>query len=119
RNRRRLVALDNLVDLIRVCIEHPAAANQTFLVGDNEELSTPELIRRLAAAMGRPARLFPVPPQALQTGASMLGKRAMAQRLCGSLRVDISKTRDLLGWTPPLSLDQALRETVRDFLEVP
>lgn len=115
-NRRSLVALDNLVDLIVKCIDHPAAANQTFLVGDGEDLSTTELLRRMGAALGRPARLIPVPPALLSAGAAMLGKRAVAQRLLGSLQVDISKTRVLLGWTPPVSVDEALRKTAAHFL---
>jgi nucleoside-diphosphate-sugar epimerase len=115
-NKRSLVALDNLVDLIVTCIEHPAAANQTFLAGDGEDLSTTELLRRMAKALERPARLIPVPSKLLELGASMLGKRALSQRLCGSLQVDISKARELLGWTPPVSVDEALRKTAEDFL---
>ncbi|MHC5347867.1 UDP-glucose 4-epimerase family protein [Metapseudomonas furukawaii] len=116
-NQRSLVALDNLVDLIVTCIDHPAAANQTFLVSDGEDLSTTELLRRMATALGKPARLLPVPSWLLEAGASILGKKALSQRLCGSLQVDISKTRELLGWTPPLSVDAALRKTAAHFLE--
>jgi nucleoside-diphosphate-sugar epimerase len=116
-NRRSLVALDNLVDLIVTCIDHPAAANQTFLVSDGEDLSTTELLRRMGTALGKPARLLPVPSWLLETGAAMLGKQALSQRLCGSLQVDISKTRELLNWTPPVSVDEALRKTAKHFLE--
>lgn len=108
-NRRSLVAVDNLVDLIVTCVEHAAAANQTFMVSDGEDLSTPELVRRLARAMSRPARLFSVPPALLLRGATLLGKGAAAQRLLGSLVVDISKARTLLNWTPPVSVDEGLR----------
>ena len=108
-NRRSLVALDNLVDFILTCIKHPAAANETFLVSDGEDLSTTDLIRRLARAMGRPARLLPVPAFVLMAGATMLGKRNVAQRLLESLQVDISKARQLLGWVPPISVDEGLR----------
>jgi UDP-glucose 4-epimerase len=118
-NRRSLVALDNLVDLIVTCIDHPAAANQTFLVSDGEDLSTTELLRRMATALGKPARLLPVPSWLLEGGAAMLGKKALSQRLCGSLQVDISKTRELLGWAPPLSVDAALRKTAEHFLDHP
>ncbi len=117
RNRRSLVALDNLVDLIATCVDHPAAANQTFLVSDGEDLSTTELLRRMGSALGKPARLLPVPCWMLEAGAAMLGKRALSQRLCGSLQVDISKTRELLNWTPPVSVDEALHKTAKHFLE--
>ncbi|MFG5861349.1 UDP-glucose 4-epimerase family protein [Metapseudomonas sp. CR1201] len=116
-NQRSLVSLDNLVDLIVTCIDHPAAANQTFLVSDGEDLSTTELLRRMGAALGKPARLLPVPSWLLEAGAVMLGKKALYQRLCGSLQVDISKTRELLGWEPPISVDAALRKTAKHFLE--
>ena len=114
-NRRSLVALDNLVDLIMTCLNHPAAANQTFLVSDGEDLSTAELLKRMGAAMGRPARLFRMPPALLKLGATLLNKRAIYQRLCGSLQLDIAKTRQLLGWTPPVSVDQGLRRAAEGF----
>ena len=112
-NRRSLVALDNLVDFIVTCITHPAAANQTFLVSDGEDLSTTDLLRRMGRALGKPARLLPVPPALLKLGAALLGKPELAQRLCGSLQVDISKTRQLLGWVPPLSVDEGLRRAAK------
>jgi nucleoside-diphosphate-sugar epimerase len=113
-NRRSLVALDNLVSFIVACVEHPGAANQSFLVSDGEDLSTPELVRRLAAAMHRPARLIPVPPSLLLGAASLLGRRAAAERLCGSLQVDITKARTLLGWSPPISVNEGMRRAVAD-----
>jgi nucleoside-diphosphate-sugar epimerase len=115
-NRRSLVALDNLIDLIVVCLEHPAAANQTFLVSDGEDMSTTELLQRMAQALGRPARLMPIPASLLEAGAALLGRRDMAQRLCGSLQVDISKAKMLLGWNPPISVDEGLRCTAHGFL---
>lgn len=114
-NRRSLVALHNLVDLLVVCVDHPAAANQAFLVSDGEDVSTTELIRRIAKAMGRSPRLFAMPSMVLQLGARLLGQATVAQRLCGSLQVDIEKTRRLLGWRPPVDIDTALAETVRHF----
>ena len=108
-NRRSLVALDNLVDFLVTCITHPAAANQTFLVSDGEDLSTTELVRRLAHAMGRPARLIPVPAALLRVVAAMLGKRDQASRLLGSLQIDASKAHGMLGWVPPISVDEGLR----------
>ncbi|MDH0646287.1 SDR family oxidoreductase [Pseudomonas sp. GD03858] len=116
-NRRSLVALDNLVDLVRLCTTHPAAANQTFLVSDGEDLSTTSLLQRMAKALGKPARLLPVPAALLALGATLLGRRALSQRLCGSLQVDIEKTRSLLGWTPPVSVDRALAKAARHYQE--
>jgi len=111
-NTRSMVALDNLVDLLVVCLKHPTAAGQTFLVSDGEDVSTTELLRRTAHAMGKKAFLLPIPAIALEMSATLLGKRAVAQRLCGSLQVDITKTRSLLGWSPPLTLDQGLKKAV-------
>jgi nucleoside-diphosphate-sugar epimerase len=114
-NQRSLVALANLVDLIVTCIDHPAAANQTFLVSDGEDLSTTQLLRRMGQAMGKPAWLIPVPPALLKAGAALVGKPELAQRLCGSLQVDISRTRELLGWNPPISVDEGLRRAAEGF----
>ena len=97
-NQRSLVGIDNLIDLIITCIDHPAAANQTFLVSNEEDLSTTELLRRMSNALGKPARLVPVPPSLLQFGAKLLGKQDMAQRLLGNLQVDMSHTKKALGW---------------------
>ena len=108
-NRRSLVALDNLVDFIIRCAEHPAAVNETFLVSDGEDLSTADLIRRLARAMDRRARLLPVPPSVLLALAALLHRKDAAQRLLGSLQVDISKARRMLAWTPPITVDEGLR----------
>lgn len=116
-NRRSLVALDNLVDLIATCIEHPAAANQTFLVSDGEDLSTTQLLKQMAKALGKPPRLIPVPAWGLITVATLLGKRAFSQRLCGSLQVDIAKTCTMLDWTPPVSIEEAMRKTAQYYLE--
>ena len=110
------MALDNLVDLIVTCLTHPAAANQTFLVSDGEDVSTTELLRRMGGAMGRPARLMPVPASWLKLAAAMVGKRDVAQRLCGSLQVDIEKTHQLLGWRPPLTLDQGLTKAAEGYV---
>lgn len=114
-NRRSLVALDNLVDLIITCLHHPAAANQTFLVSDGEDLSTADLLKRMGTALGRPARLFYMPPALLKLGATVVNKPGIYQRLCGSLQLDIAKTHQLLGWTPPVSVDEGLRRTAEGF----
>jgi nucleoside-diphosphate-sugar epimerase len=114
-NRRSLVALDNLTDLISTCVSHPAAANQTFLVSDGEDLSTAGLLRRMGATLGHPARLFYVPPSLLKLGSQLVNKPGVYQRLCSSLQLDITKTRRLLGWTPPVSVDESLRRAVEGF----
>lgn len=116
-NRRSLVALDNLVDLIATCTTHPAAAGHTFLASDDRDLSTTELLRQMGAALGKPARLVPVPMWLLRAAARALGKRSFSQRLCGSLQVDIAKTRNVLGWTPPITVEAAMRKTAHYYLE--
>ena len=115
-NRRSLVGLDNLVDLILTCVQHPKAANQTFLVSDGEDLSTTELLQRMGRAMNRPTRLLPIPAGFLAFAARLLGKAAVAQRLLGSLQVDISKTCELLDWKPSVSVDEGLRRAVQQRL---
>jgi nucleoside-diphosphate-sugar epimerase len=115
-NLRSLVALDNLVDLIVRCVDHPAAANKVFLVSDGEDLSTPQLLRRVAGALGRSARLPRVPEGVLRLVARCLGAGEAMQRLCESLQVDIRDTRRSLDWSPPASVDESLRKTVAAFL---
>lgn len=114
-NQRSLVALDNLVSLILTCTTHPAASNQTFLASDGDDVSTTELLRKLATALDAPARLIPVPQWVLACGATLLGKKALSQRLCGSLQVDITKAREVLGWHPPLTLEQGLEVTAQHY----
>ena len=111
-NRRSFVALDNLVDLIITCINHPNAANQTFLVSDNEDVSTTDLLRKMAVAQGIPNRLFPVPVGLLSLCAKLVGKQDIAQRLLGSLQVDISHTQKLLDWQPIISLEEGLQKCI-------
>ena len=108
-NLRSLVGIDNLVDLIIRCIDHPAAANRIFLAGDGEDLSTTELLRAVGEAMGRPARLIPLPASFLRWCATLLGKQAVANRLLGSLQVDISQTCEVLDWKPPFTVEEGLR----------
>ncbi len=112
-NRRSYLALPNLVDLLLTVCDHPAAANQVFLVSDGEDLSTADLLLRLGMAMGRPARLWPVPLALLRSGAMLLGCQDLAQRLLGDLRVDITKTRRLLGWSPLVSVEEGLDLAVK------
>lgn len=108
-NRRSLVGLDNLVDLILTCTDHPKAANHTFLVSDGEDLSTADLLNRIGKAMNLPVRMLPVPTSFLVFAACVLGKKSVAQSLLGSLQVDISKTCELLDLKLPLSVDEGLR----------
>ncbi len=115
-NRRSLLSVGNLVSLILTCMAHPDAVNQVFLASDGEDMSTTTLMRRTARALGKSARLVPVPGMMLTFIAGLLGKRDVAQRLCGSLQVDIAKTRRVLGWAPPLSVDAGLALAAQDFL---
>jgi UDP-glucose 4-epimerase len=114
-NRRSLIAVENLVDFIITCIDHSAAANNTFLVSDGEDLSTTDLLRRMAAALGRPARLLPVPDKILLLLFRAVGKPQLYRRLCGSLQLNISKATGRLGWTPPVAVDEALRRTATHY----
>lgn len=108
RNQRSMVARENLVDFIRLCVEHPLAANQIFVVSDGVDVSTPEIVRNLANGMGRSPRLFRFPLWLLCLGLTVLGKRTMYSQLCKSLVIDSAKSRDLLGWVPPVKPAQAL-----------
>lgn len=108
-NRRSMVGLGNLVDMILLCCEHPAAANQTFMVSDGEDISTTELLQRIARALARPARLISIPQGLLFFCAGLVNRRALANRLCGYLQVDISKTQQLMGWHPPVSVNDGLQ----------
>ena len=108
-NQRSLLGLDNLLDFILLCIEHPAAANETFLVSDGQDVSTTELLRRMSLLIDKPGFLIPIPSVVLSLIFNALGRRDFSQRLLGSLQVDISKAKDLLGWVPPNTLDEGLR----------
>lgn len=113
-NRRSIVALDNLVDLVATTVWHAEAANETFLVSDGSDLSTTELLRRAAVAMHASPRLVPVPASVLRAALGAIGRGAMAQRLCESLQVDIEPTRRRLQWTPSVGVDEGLRRAVAD-----
>ncbi len=110
-NQRSLLAVDNLIDLIITCIHHPAAANQTFLASDGEDLSTTDLLKRTATALNKKAWLIKIPGRLLNGCLTLIGKQAVSQRLCSSLQVDISKTCELLDWHPPVTIDEALHKT--------
>jgi nucleoside-diphosphate-sugar epimerase len=111
-NKRSLVSLDNLVDIIVTCLAHPNAANQTFMVSDGLDLSTTALILALAQGAGVNAHLLPAPVWALKAAASLLGKGDAMQRLCGNLQIDITKALTLLHWTPPVTVFEGLRLSI-------
>ena len=114
-NKRSLIYIGNLVDALTTCAIHPAAAGQTYLVSDGEDISTPELIRRTANALELPARLFPVPVSFMRLTGKLSGKSGAVNRLTGSLTVDSSKIRRELGWKPPFTMEQGLKETAEWF----
>jgi nucleoside-diphosphate-sugar epimerase len=111
-NARSLVGLDNLVDFIYLCMLHPAAANETFLVSDGNDASSAQLVRDIAAVAGIKPNLWRVPSWILELAGAIFGKRAAVQRLCGNLQVDITKARSLLGWRPPVSRYDGLKKAV-------
>ena len=112
-NKRSLIYIGNLVDAIIRCIEHPDAANQTFLVSDGQDISTPELIRMIAGAMGKKARLIPFPLPLLKVIGQLFGKSPEIERLTGSLCIDSNKIRKVLGWKPPFTMEEGICETVK------
>lgn len=114
-NRRSLVALDNLCDVVERCLWHPAAAGELFYVSDDDDVSTSDLLGRIAGALGEPSRLIPVPDAWLHKLLSAVGCVDLAQRLLGTLQVDCWKARALLEWSPPVSLDTALKQTADAF----
>ena len=115
-NQRSLIALDNLVSFIIYCIEPPKAANEIFLISDDEDVSTSELLQKVAKAFGKNALLLPIPVVLLTFVAQLLGKRNMASRLFGSLQVDSSKARELLGWKPVITMEEQLKKTANAYL---
>lgn len=111
RNQRSLIYIGNFVDALLQCATHPAAAGNTYLVSDGEDVSTPDLLRQLGAAIGRPARLLPCPVWGLRLGGRLLGKSEQVARLLGSLQVDSGRICSELGWQPPITLQQGLQAT--------
>ncbi|PML02446.1 NAD-dependent dehydratase [Vibrio breoganii] len=116
-NQRSMVFLDNLVSLMLECCENPNAAGQTFLVSDEHDISTSGLLKEVATAMKRPYRMLPIPESWLKLAASLLGKKHVGERLCSSLQLDISHTKQQLGWVPPVSFSEGIKETVDDYLK--
>lgn len=111
RNQRSMVGLSNLIDVLIRCVEHPAAKGQTFLVSDNDDVSTPELIRRIAAALERSPRLIPVPLFLLRAGTTLIGRRDAMRKIESSLQIDPHTIRKTLEWSPPVTMDCELRKT--------
>jgi len=112
KNKRSLVGLHNLIDLICVCISHPGAANRIFMVSDDNDISTPDLLKKLADKFGNKVNLLPIPAKLILAAATVLGKKSSGERLVGSLCVDIAETKKVLTWHPPFSMDHELNETV-------
>ncbi|WP_281544269.1 SDR family oxidoreductase [Grimontia sp. SpTr1] len=115
-NQRSLVYIDNLVSLIMTCCEHPNAANKTFLVSDNDDVSTTRLMQQIADSMSRPARLIPIPQSLIEVSAKVLGKSHLSDRLCGNLQLNVTETLNTLSWKPPVTFEKGIHETVSAFL---
>jgi nucleoside-diphosphate-sugar epimerase len=114
-NKRNMIYVGNLVDAMITCLEHPKATGETFMVSDGEDVSTPQLIRMIAAEMNRSSRLVPVPPALLKLIGKVTGKSAEVERLTSSLCVDSSKIRRMLNWQPPFTMEEGIKETVKWF----
>src|SRR5690606_24105555 len=117
RNRRSMIGLDNLVSALATTLTHPAAVGSTYLVSDREDVSTPDLVRLMAEAMGRRARLVPVSPLLLRLAGQLLGRGEDVDRLLGSLQVDSSRLSRDLGWVPVRSLEAGILEMTKGFRE--
>jgi UDP-glucose 4-epimerase len=116
-NKRSLVALDNLVSFIVHCIDHPKAANEVFLISDGEDVSTTQLLQKVARVLGKKPSLIPVPVSWMMFAARLVSKGDVATRLFGSLQVDSTKARDLLGWKPVITMDEQLKKTADAYLQ--
>ena len=113
KNHRSLIALENLVNFISLCLAHPKAANETFLISDGEDLSTTQLIQKIALILRKKNRLFPIPVKLIQLLASLVGKEAIVNRVFGSLQIDSGKARRILNWKPLINIDEQLRRMIR------
>lgn len=116
-NRRSMVFLDNLVDLILKCAEHPNAANKTFLVSDDDDVSLSSLLSMIAKSLGRTNMMFPFPGSLLKLATKLIGKPGIGARLCSNLQLDISQTKAVLGWKPPYSVEEGIQKTVDEYLK--
>lgn len=117
RNSRSLVYVDNLVDLMLTCCSHPKAAGETFLVSDGVDVSTTQLLTTIASIMRKKSRLLPIPMSLIDLSAKLIRKPQISQRLCGNLQVDISHTREILDWVPPVTFEEGIKKTVQAYLD--
>lgn len=115
-NKRSLVYIENLIDLIIKSINHPAAKNQIFLVSDDQDISIKDLSKKISSALGSSGIIFPMPAQILSIIFGLVGKKELANRLIDSFRVDMTKTKQLLNWAPPFTLDQGIMKTIKSYL---
>lgn len=113
-NKRSMVYIGNLIDFITLCITHPNATNETFLISDDEDVSTSTLIRTIRATLGLPSLLLPIPQSWIVFMLHLIGKKSLAMRLCGNLQVDITKAKTLLGWKPPFTFEQGIQNTIQE-----
>jgi nucleoside-diphosphate-sugar epimerase len=112
-NKRSLIGLRNLSEFIMVCLRNPSAAGELFLVSDQEDLSTADLVQRIGGFLGRPTHIIPLPYQFMSILAHILGKKDAFHKLCHSLQVDVEKSRNVLHWNPPFSVNEELEQTIR------
>ncbi len=117
KNKRSLVSINNLLDFIKVCLKHPSAANEVFFVSDGLDVSTSQMLKKMAVALNIRERLIPVPVSLLKVSTSLFGKQSVVDKLTSSLQVDITKANQLLDWNPPQSMDEALRDTAFHFVQ--
>jgi nucleoside-diphosphate-sugar epimerase len=116
-NKRSLVFIENLIDFILLCVQHPSAANQTFLISDDEDVSTAQLLRYIKLANCKKSMLLPIPQSCLNFLFRLIGKPLLTDRLCGNLQVDITKAKTLLNWKPPYSVKEGITKTVSNYNE--
>lgn len=113
-NKRSMVYIENLIDFIALCITHPKAANETFLISDDEDVSTTTLIRTIRTTLGLPSLLLPIPRSWMVFMLCLIGRKSLLTRLCGNLQVDITKAKTLLGWKPPFTFEQGIKNTIQE-----
>lgn len=116
-NKRSLISLDNLNSFITLCCEHPHAVNQIFLISDDQDISTKQLIRTIRVSLGQRSLLLPFPPLVLNWIFNLIGKKNLSERLLSNLQVDISNAKELLNWRPIISFEEGIKRTVSEYAE--